>query len=515
MLNKVNIYWQIVLVTLALLGLVTVQLFWISSAISLRQTEFDDHISMALSELATNVDEIVMSEEQRITQKAFDNLVKKGKKIESIQQKVKSIQIDTIIDADGGNITFNVISEDRKDTLAAWAEGDTEEVLQAAQQVIQGFQQHQKELDNLLKGVILPSDLQGRSNELSVEEIDSLLLDALLNYGIKTEYYFALTGEYGEPIGYKDSLSKEKSDAILKNGYRSKLYRNDFFSNPVSIAVYLPYKNRFVWSSLFWMMVLSLLFVFVLIYVFYTSIKGLLRERHLAAMKNDFINNMTHELKTPISTISLAGEFLTDSHIQSSDESRNRYLGMIKEENQRLGGLVEKVLQSAIIEKGELKLKKEPVNIHEIIRRAAKSLDIQVKNKNGRITLDLKSKNPQLHADEIHLTNMVYNLLDNAIKYTPENPIILVESSSDEEKFMLRVTDNGIGIAKEDQKKIFDKLYRVPTGNLHNVKGFGLGLSYVKAIVEQHGGTVSVKSTLGKGSTFEIQLPYKSISNHG
>lgn len=505
MLHKVNIFWQTLLVTLALLGLVTVQGFWISHAISLRQAEFDEQVAKALIALAGKVETLVLSDEQQSTNKIL-----------------KKLEKTTVVSRGAIGGSTRKITETEEEFIAShpfpdgvnWSDSDAHQLLQVAQAIVQDFSDEEGASDPL-KGFTKAGDFLQATPQPSVEEIDSLLKDALHKNGIATSYHFALLSEHGDPIEYKDSISRGLTTELLTMGYIYRLYRSNPFDPPVSISVFFPDKNQFVWSSLFWMMLLSILFISVLIYVFYSSMKGLLRERYLAAMKNDFINNMTHELKTPISTISLAGEFLTDDQVQSSGEARSRYIGMIKEENQRLGKLVEKVLQSAIIDKGELKLKKEKVNLHDIVHQAAKSLEIQIQKRGGQLILNLQSTQPELEADAVHLTNMVYNLLDNAIKYTPEAPRIEISTVSTPDKIILSVSDNGVGISKEDQKKIFDKLYRVPTGNLHNVKGFGLGLSYVKAIVEQHGGQVNVKSILGKGSTFEAHLPYKTTFVHG
>jgi len=224
-------------------------------------------------------------------------------------------------------------------------------------------------------------------------------------------------------------------------------------------------------------------------------------------MKNDFINNMTHEFKTPISTIALACEALKDKDIQKSETIYNSYISVINEENSRLGVMAEQILQTAVIEKGQLKLQKETVNMHAIIEQAVNSKKISAQEKGGEIEMQLKAGDSQLLGDTTHLTNVIVNLLDNALKYMLNVPKIVVNTINTKDTLLIRIQDNGIGISKSNQKKIFDKLYRVPTGNQHDFKGFGLGLNYVKATVELHNGTVTVDSEPGKGSTFTIQLP--------
>jgi signal transduction histidine kinase len=216
---------------------------------------------------------------------------------------------------------------------------------------------------------------------------------------------------------------------------------------------------------------------------------------------------MTHEFKTPVSTISLVCEALMDKDIQKSDELYKSYINVISEENKRLGRLAEMILQSAAIEKGDVQLHKELVDLHEIITDVVKSIGIQVEIKDGQIITQLKATDPALQLDKIHMTNVINNLLDNANKYTPIKPRIVISTKNGDEGIILSVEDNGIGISKSNQKKIFDKLYRVPAGNVHNFKGYGLGLNYVKKIVEEHGGTIKLESELDKGTKFEIYLP--------
>lgn len=216
---------------------------------------------------------------------------------------------------------------------------------------------------------------------------------------------------------------------------------------------------------------------------------------------------MTHELKTPIATIGLACEALTDTELQRTNSMVDNFVGMIKDENRRLGALVENVLKSAVLEKGDFKLKLQQVPLNTLINDVIQGMQIQAKNKGGLIHVKHHISDVTLQADPMHLTNVVYNLIDNAIKYTQDKPEILVEIKGHQQQIMVSVKDNGIGIKAENQHKIFDKLYRVPTGNVHNVKGFGLGLSYVKAIIEKHKGHIAVNSALGQGTTIMITLP--------
>jgi two-component system, OmpR family, phosphate regulon sensor histidine kinase PhoR len=245
----------------------------------------------------------------------------------------------------------------------------------------------------------------------------------------------------------------------------------------------------------------------VIISLFLYSIRTIQKQKKLSDIKNDFINNMTHELKTPIATISLACEALNDEDMRRSEKAMQLYVGMINEENKRLGVLVENVLRTAIFEQGEMHLRVQKFDLHEVIRQVIRNIEIQVQKKKGDLTMHLYAENPIVEGDQLHITNVVYNLIDNAIKYSESNPHVEITTRSAPNGITVAFKDNGIGISKENQKKIFDKLYRVPTGNIHNVKGFGLGLSYVKGVIDKHHGSVEVVSEAKKGSTFTLFIP--------
>ncbi|MFM7728452.1 MAG: sensor histidine kinase, partial [Flavobacteriales bacterium] len=235
----------------------------------------------------------------------------------------------------------------------------------------------------------------------------------------------------------------------------------------------------------------------------------LLRQKKLADIKSDFINNMTHEFKTPIATISLAVDSLQNPKVNADPEKSSYFMQIIREENRRMNSQVERVLQMAQIDKGELKLKLQDVDLHRLIQHAIAQIRIQVDNRQGQIHTHLEATDPHLTGDPVHLSNLVFNLLDNANKYSLENPSITISTKSDDYGIFLSVSDKGIGMSKETQKRIFEPFYRVPTGNVHDIKGFGLGLSYVNAILTGHQGHIRVNSEPGKGSTFECFLPHQ------
>jgi two-component system phosphate regulon sensor histidine kinase PhoR len=256
----------------------------------------------------------------------------------------------------------------------------------------------------------------------------------------------------------------------------------------------------------------SIVFMGLILFSFTYTVLVVFKQKKLSEMKNDFINNMTHEFKTPIATISLASDSIANPMVISQPEKIRRFVDIIKQENKRMNSQVEKVLQMAQIDRKDINLKLTDVNIHEVIDRAVEYISLQVEKKEGTVKTELNATQPILEADLTHISNVINNLLDNANKYSPEKPEILVRTEDAPGGINITIEDKGIGMTKEARKHIFEKFYRVHTGNRHDVKGFGLGLSYVKAMVEAHKGTVEVKSDPGKGSTFTIFLPHRQNS---
>ena len=253
----------------------------------------------------------------------------------------------------------------------------------------------------------------------------------------------------------------------------------------------------------------------LLIAIFSYTIWIIFRQKQLSQIKNDFINNMTHELKTPISTISLASQMLQDGSISNTPKTIEHISGVIFQESKRLSFQVEKVLQMAIFNEGRMKLRFKDLRLNELVRGVIGNFELRVKNSNGHLNYELNAKHDIFKGDEVHITNVVFNLLDNAVKYSHEIPEISVTTESRRDVVILSVADKGIGIAKEHQSQIFERFYRVPTGNVHNVKGFGLGLSYVKKIIDAHNGKIIVESIPNKGTKFSIYFPLNNKKNHG
>jgi two-component system, OmpR family, phosphate regulon sensor histidine kinase PhoR len=336
---------------------------------------------------------------------------------------------------------------------------------------------------------------------LDRQTLDTLLKKELYSRGITIPY------QYGVKNGSNmifSSFAVNYSPELLKKAHKMLLFPNDLQPQSHFLYVYFPNTQDFILRNMWTVFLSSILLSLVIGGVFYSSVSTMLKQKKLANIKNDFINNMTHEFKTPISTISLAVEVMKDSEVKKDDNKMNRYLNIIQDENRRLGTQVEKVLQMALLDKGEVKLRLGSVDVHETIEQVLTNLSVQIEQKNGIVNLELEAENPAIEADEVHLTNIIYNLLDNANKYSPENPEITIRTENVGNTLKISIIDKGIGMTKEQIARIFERFYRVPTGNLHDVKGFGLGLSYVKKMVESHNGQIFVESKLGEGSKFEI-----------
>ncbi len=334
------------------------------------------------------------------------------------------------------------------------------------------------------------------------EEMLKMVDQALKQNNIKQPFEYCITDFLGNPV-------------LSTPGFRSEYFTQSHtyrLTPPESLLsevlhIYIHEPNHYIISQMGWMVVASIVFTCIIISAFALTIRTMFRQKKLSEVKSDFINNMTHEFKTPLATISLAVDALNNERVIHDEEKIRYYSGIIKDENKRMNKQVEKILQAARIERQDVKLHLQDLDAHEIIRKVTENFALQIEESNGELVLDLAAQRFWIHADEVHFNNIIFNLLDNAIKYSQEHPRIVVATESNAQSLIIRIQDNGIGMNRETQIRIFEKFYRAHTGNLHNVKGFGLGLSYVKTMVEAHEGKIRVESALGKGSTFIITLP--------
>ncbi|MFT3679983.1 MAG: HAMP domain-containing sensor histidine kinase [Ferruginibacter sp.] len=273
------------------------------------------------------------------------------------------------------------------------------------------------------------------------------------------------------------------------------------------LIIIVPHAQNFIWKSMTWLIIGATLFTLIIIAAFFITVRALIKQKKLSEIKSDFINNMTHEFKTPLATISLAVDALKNDKVLQDKQKMDYFTGIIKEENKRMNKQVETILQAALLDKQEVQLNLKKLHAHEMINSSINNIKLQVEEKGGNMEVSMQAAKDIVLADEVHFTNLVSNLLDNAVKYSKENLLIKLSTQNGGNQFRIKIEDNGIGMNKETLSRIFEKFYRAHTGNLHNVKGFGLGLSYVKTIVDAHHGTIKAESVPGKGSTFTISFP--------
>jgi two-component system phosphate regulon sensor histidine kinase PhoR len=337
------------------------------------------------------------------------------------------------------------------------------------------------------------------------EQVDSLLALELRNKGITTYYNFGVYDERRDQIVMAKDTAKKFS--LLSTNYKTGLFPNEIVSRGENLLLYFPSRTSFVLTNMIWMLSGSVLFTLTIIIVFAYTISMLLQQKKLSDIKSDFINNMTHEFKTPIATIALAVDAINNPKVHDDAERMQYYSNIIREENKRMNRQVEKILQTALFEKKDFKINKKEINVHEILEKAVENIKLQIEARQGFIQCNLNAESHIIQADEILLTTAIVNLLDNANKYSPEKPEITVVTENREKGILISVEDKGMGMNRETMNSIFEKFYRQQSGNLHDVKGFGLGLSHVKTIITAHGGEIKVSSELNKGSRFDVYLP--------
>ena len=337
-------------------------------------------------------------------------------------------------------------------------------------------------------------------------EVHQKVQSALSRNNIKESFEYSITNIFQTPI-------------VSSKGFRPDYYKSTM-NVPLTIEkanfvetlhLYIYEDRNYILRKMGWMIAASILFTGIITSAFALTVRTMFTQKKLSEIKSDFINNMTHELKTPLATISLAIDALTNEKVIHDTDKIRYYSGMIKDENKRMNKQVEKILQAARIEKQDITLKLQRLNAHDIISKVTNNLSLQIQERSGTLSLKLDALKHEIDADEVHFSNIIFNLLDNAIKYSKDQPVIQVSTENVNGMLAIKVRDNGIGMNKETQTRVFEKFYRAHTGNLHNVKGFGLGLSYVKAMVEAHDGRVKVESTQGKGSTFTVFFPLAEV----
>lgn len=523
-MTRKKIYLLTILMSLALIGVLAFQFYWIQGVIQINEQRFKQQVQEALIDVAVSLEQQEVAEgmlqaggHRQLPDNSFSfrfQLTDSGSSRQYFQQQEKeplpedafSLQFqlaDSLPFKERGQqrAMEKAVEKRLKDRIRAM-----ERQSQAQQrQMMDKWRQQQQQTEAMVYRFFR----QGMRPE---QRIDSAVLDSLIWFnlrerGITAKYNYAVFDLNRRKAVYHTVSQPEK---LLDSPYQARLFPGDLMGSQTILSLSIPNQTRYLLGQMAWPLALMAIFVLIIIGCFAYAVRIILRQKKLSEMKSDFINNMTHEFKTPIATVGMACEALGDPDLQTQPNIMERYLGIIRQENKRLGQQVEKVLQIARLEKQAPELKYETINLANVLEQVVGAYRMRL-NEEAILQLHLETKDPMLEADKLHITNIINNLLDNALKYSLGEPNINFWLSdarlNGKAAFLLRISDRGIGIAKENLDKIFDKFYRVPTGNVHNVKGFGLGLAYVKYSVEAHGGTISVQSKLNEGTTFQILLP--------
>lgn len=523
-MKEKQIKFIVALMTIAVVGLIAVQFYWISNLIQIERDRFRRNVFHSLIRVVDRIEkeEAAKTVLSKILVKDKQNTDASGKgkiKQNSIgifvgdsTSKSKMVKIFT----DEAPYRFNpkndFDSTKKGIQLRVFAYSPDGRTNRQRYVWRSDYDTIVRNRESLIQRVVTEM-VEVNSQKKIEERISTSLLDKLLNSEFKNrafsgDYYF---GVY-KPTTNSFTLLKSGADTALirTSRLRTLLFPAEMFLDRNELVVYFPDEQRQIISSIAGMMGLSVGLILVIVVVFFSTVKMLLRQKKITRVKNDLINNITHEFKTPISTISLACEALNEPALSSDKSSIIRYTKIIKEENNRLKIMVETLLNTAAMEKSEFNLSKEETDLHDSIRSAAMMYDEAIKQKEGKIIFEFNAPLSIVFCDDFHVTNIIANLIDNAIKYNERTPEIIIKTKNVNKSLVIVVKDNGIGIPKEYQGKIFDTFYRVMNGNVQDVRGFGIGLSYAKKIVEAHGGKISVCSDDGKGSEFSLFFPLEN-----
>jgi two-component system, OmpR family, phosphate regulon sensor histidine kinase PhoR len=536
-MNRKKFVGLILLMVISLSGIIWVQVTWISNAVRVRNEQFDYLVANCLHNTAGLIEssaqmsflnnQYLNSLQSRDTvnpKGSLNNISTSGGNNYSIHIRQSSSSLYS--DGSGGQVSGSI-----EFSGSGWPEGDSVEIVVSSngnppvRMKVPGSQ-----ADSTIESVSVPSDeyrdwLQQRAGEfqnlssrfasemyeweknlvVDKSQVAYTLNNELKASGIFMPFEFAIIKTDSIIDGL---ISKVKPREFLNSPYKVNVFSNGLFRKSNIISVVFPNRTKFVLGSMIWMLIGSMLFSLIIISTFALSLYMIISQKKINEMKSDFINNMTHEFKTPIATISLAADTIANKKIICDEEKVRHFVGMIKKENDRMNQQVENILQISTLDKSEMDFVFMETDLHEVIRHGVETIGIQVHDRGGKIECSLDAQNSIVIGDKEHLRNLVHNLLDNANKYSEENPEIKVLTKNNNYGIFLVVEDKGIGMTKAVQSKIFERFYRQTSGNIHNVKGFGLGLNYAKSIVDAHNGTISVESEPGSGSRFTVFIPF-------
>jgi two-component system phosphate regulon sensor histidine kinase PhoR len=542
-MNKKIITGLIALMGISIVGIIIIQLVWMNNAIRVKNELFDRSVNEALTSTTNRLE--TMQDFRMINHFAFEDGAipnpppmppppqyqhRKYRSNKLVPENPSKRQIEMIVKAGKSKNGFQYQITTKRDSLKG-----SEDVIFINSDSIEtklgsvynrGINRFDSLVDNLetvgdsvpgmkhrfevkttrLKQVAnkVVREISTWEDDVPIEHVNEVLKKELENRNIPIPFAVGII---------KDSVVKAKSDQadtllLSKSNYKVNLYPNGIFQKNALLSVYFPERESFIYQTLNWLLISSLFFSVIVLLTFAYSIYFLLKQKKISEMKSDFINNMTHEFKTPLATISVAADSITNQKIIENPVRIRYFIDMIKKENNRMNRQVEDILTIARLDNKDFEFKWEAFNLHDVIDEAKQSIEIQVEKKGGTIQSELLALNPVATSDPTHFANMIYNLLDNANKYSLNAPEIRISTKNSDRGVLIMVEDKGIGMTKSVQSRIFERFYRQTSGNVHNVKGFGLGLSYVKAVLEANHGFINVHSEPGKGSRFELFIPF-------
>ncbi len=494
-MNKRAIWAIIGLMSTALIGIIVLQVYWINWSYQLSENQFTKDVFSSLNRVVDKLQRIEEKEEELELLSLTSDVV------------VKEVNQEVFENAKANNddVILNHLNQEQcqcpdcqEKQFEAWRERERirERIRISKNSNPEAITER---IDIKLLDEAIQEELKNRN--ISLDFNYGIYSNKEKSFVIEDAHYVVLdSGPQAFTPGWKN---------LYNSNYRVSLYPNEPRS-PGALMIHFPGKVGLFWGGLWKTLSGAIIFTALILFCFAYTVGVIFFQKRVGEMKTDFINNMTHEFKTPIATISLAADSITSPMISGNVEKVKRFANIIKQENKRMNNQVEKVLQMALLDKKDFNLNLTDINIHDVIHMAVNNTSLQVERKGGEVKAALKASKPVIQGDLTHITNIIHNLLDNANKYSPDEPDITVHTRDVSNGVEVIVEDNGMGMTKEAKKHIFDKFYRVHTGNRHDVKGFGLGLSYVKAMVTAHNGQIDVKSELGKGSKFIVTFPRQS-----
>ena len=517
-MNKKLFLLLVVLMSLSLIGIIFVQGYWIKSTVEDKEEQFSNNAKQVLVKVSENIQNKELenfwykftdtdNSTIRLNEKVLNDYFlleqeegRSARLSEGIPEDDHKISSEFLAYAQD-SIQFSDLLRDRLTSILN--KGNTQGAVLSSEEKLNRFMEMEEMEKDVLRSFILEYTSRIPIHQrLSKAAVEEFLKTELQNYNLNTAFEYAV---------YNNSLAtKVHSDNFSPDypaTYSVPLFVNNTGGSDYQLLVNFTGKKKVVLSSVTLMALLSIIFTLIIVIAYSSALSQLIKQRQISQIKTDFINNMTHEFKTPIATINLALDAIKNPKIISDPEKVNRYLQMIRYENKRMHAQVENVLQISKLEKNELDLKKERIQLHELVEEAMNHVELIVEDRNGYIKTHFGALKSSVLANQNHMTNVLVNVLDNAIKYSEDPPKIDIYSENVRNFIVLKIRDQGMGMNKLVQRKIFEKFYREHTGDIHNVKGHGLGLAYVKRILEDHHGTISVESEKGKGSTFIIKLP--------